>query len=260
MRNSFSLSRLAIVGVLAAASGSLGAETLVETSNETRFQLDFVVPSQALAAYLPPGWSSAPATEGAAKDCNLRVIFIDRVSIHDAKGAPLGKGSNRFVLLAAPVKDPSGAAVQLVIGGLTEDAADAPGAFGNYLQATASAMKRSTLSPTGTGPIVETQDWSLTAASGEHLEMHITYERGMPPKRAMADVKYYSAKNPAFYHISRQETALDIMRNVTTRPADHVRKFSFKGGGGSYAKLFDGTEKVVSWDNVLWLNRSIVLP
>jgi hypothetical protein len=30
-----------------------------------------------------------------------------------------------------------------------------------------------------------------------------------------------------------------------------VRDFSFKGSGGSYSKLFDGTEKVLSWDNIL---------
>ena len=35
---------------------------------------------------------------------------------------------------------------------------------------------------------------------------------------------------------------------------------SFKGSGGSYAKLFDGTEKMLSWDNILWINRSVLLP
>jgi hypothetical protein len=39
-----------------------------------------------------------------------------------------------------------------------------------------------------------------------------------------------------------------------------VKEFSLKGGGGSYAKLFDGTEKVVSWDNIIWINRSVLLP
>src|SRR5215813_5045088 len=111
----------------------LSAETLLETSNETRFQLDLAVPGAALAAYLPQGWTSAPAAEGAAKDCNLRVIFIDRVTINGPDGAPLGKGSNRLVFLAAPVKDPGGANVQLVIGGITEDPTDAPGPYSNYL-------------------------------------------------------------------------------------------------------------------------------
>lgn len=233
-------------------------ETMIEQSNETRFQLDLRVPDAALAAFLPKGWTPNPATEGAAKDCNLRVIFIDRVTINDPKGAPLGKGSNRYVLLAAPVKDPSGASVQLVIGGLTEDPADAPGPFGNFLLATTHVMERRTKS--GTGPIQESQDWVFAAASGERLELHITYDRGVANKRNMADTKYYSAKNPSFYHISRQELVLDIMRNVTTNPPDHVHKYSFKGSGGGYAKLFDGTEKSLSWDNVLWLNRSILLP
>lgn len=234
------------------------AETMVEHSNETRFQLDLKVPAAALTAYLPQGWTSAPAAQGPAKDCNLRVIFVDRVTINGPDGAPKGKGSNRLVLLAAPVKSPNGENTQLVIGGITEDPADVPGAFGNFLLATTHTMQKTIKS--GEGPILETQDWVLGASGGERLELHITFERGVASKRNAADTKYYSAKDPSFYQISRQEQVLDIMRNVTTNPPDHVRKFSFKGTGGSYAKLFDGTEKVLSWDNVLWLNRTVLLP
>ena len=239
----------------------LSAETMLEFSNETRFQLDLHVPDAALASFLPQGWTSNPATEGAAKDCNLRAIFIDRVTINGPDGKPLGKGSNRLVFLAAPVKDPQGASVQLVIGGLTEDPADAPGPFGNYLPATIHQMQAVTMSGTNSSkPILETQDWVFAAATGERLELHITYERGVANKRNMADTKYYSAKTPSFYQISRQEQVLDIMRNVTTKPEDHVGKFSFKATGGSYAKLFEGQVTVLSWDNVLWLNRSILMP
>ncbi len=71
---------------------------------------------------------------------------------------------------------------------------------------------------------------------------------------------HFTGEEAELLQISRQELVLDILRNVTTKPADHVKKFSFKGSGGSYAKLFDGTEQVLSWDNVLWLNRSILLP
>jgi hypothetical protein len=67
-------------------------------------------------------------------------------------------------------------------------------------------------------------------------------------------------QEPSFYQISKQEQVLDILRNVTTNPADRVKEFSFKAGGGSYSKLFDGTEKVLSWDNILWINRSVSLP
>ena len=49
--------------------------------------------------------------------------------------------------------------------------------------------------------------------------------------------------NPGTYEVSRQQQVLDILRNVTTSPPDRVRSFSFSGGGGSYAALFDGDEE-----------------
>lgn len=248
-----------LLGLLFCTAGLSRAETAVESSAETRFQIDFQVPEAALKAYLPAGWTSAPATTGPAKDCNLRVIFVDRYSVHAPDGQPVGKtGSNRLVYLAAPVKDPSGATVQLMIGGLTEDPADVPGPFGVYLAATTHTLHRD-IATVG-ADIIESQDWVFHAATGEHLEFHIKFVRGPGGKRAPADVKFYSAKNPAFYQISRQEMSLDILRNTTTTPPDHVKEYSFKGGSGSYAKLFDGTEKVLSWDNIIWLNRTVLLP
>ena len=235
------------------------AQTAVESSAETRFQWDLQVPQSALAAYLPPGWTSNVAAQGPAKDCNLRLVFIDRVTVNAADGKPIGKGSNRVVYLVAPVKDPAGANVQLVIGGLTEDAADAPGPFGNYLLATTHAMEKTTKSG-GSGPMIEAQDWVFAAATGEHLEMHVAYERGSGNRGKASDTRFYSAKNPTFYQISRQEQVLDILRNSTTNPPDRVKAYSLKLSGGSFAKLFDGTQKVLSWDNILWINRTVLVP
>ena len=251
------MSRL-VLGALSGLALCAHAETLVEASSEARFQLDLHVPDAALKAYLPPGFTPNVAAQGAAKDANLRAVFIDRVTINGPDGKPVGKGSNRLVYLVAPVKDPSGANAQLVIGGLTEDPADAPGPFGVYLRATTHTMQRTTSS--GSGPILDSQDWVFAAATGERLEMHIKYERGVANRGQPADTKFYSAKNPGFYQISRQEQVLDILRNVTTTPPDRVKEFSFKGSGGSYAKLFDGTERPLSWDNILWINRSVFLP
>jgi hypothetical protein len=242
-----------------AFTGLVYAQSLQEYSSETRFQLDLKVPDAALASYLPKGWTPNVAAQGAAKDCNLRAVFIDRVTINGPDGKPVGKGSNRLVYLVAPVKDPSGAAVQLVIGGLTEDPADAPGPFGNYLLATTHTMQRTTLAGSGL-PILDSQDWAFGAATGEHLELHIKYERGVGNRTNPTETKFYSAKNPSFFQISKQEQVLDILRNVTTNPPDRVKEFSFKGSGGSIAKLFDGTEKVLSWDNIVWINRSVMLP
>lgn len=235
------------------------AETPVESSLEARFQLDLHVPEAALASFLPSGFTSNVAAQGPAKDCNLRAVFIDRITINAPDGKPVGKGTNRLVYLAAPVKDPTGAAAQLVIGGLTEDPEDAPGPFGVFLRAATHHMHRST-TDAGSGPIMDSQDWTFAAAGGEHLELHLKYERGAANKGNPADVRFYSAKNPGSYQISRQEQVLDILRNVTTHPADRVREFSFKAGGGSYAKLFDGAEKPLSWDNILWIQRTVLKP
>jgi len=243
---------------LAGLAWDASAQTLVEYSAETRFQLDLHVPDAALMALLPGGWTPNMATQGAAKDANLRAVFIDRLTVNGPDGKPVGRGSNRLVYLVAPVKDPGGANVQLVIGGLTEDPADAPGPFGVYLLATTHTVQRSTSN--SSGPILDSQDWVLGAATGEHLEMHIKYQRGVANKGNPAEVRFYSAKNPSFYQISKQEQVLDILRNVTTTPPDRVKEFSFKASGGSFARLFDGTEKVLSWDNILWINRSVLLP
>ena len=233
------------------------AMVMSESSAETRFQLDLLVPQDALAKFLPEGWTSNIAAAGPAKDCNLRLIFVERMTINAADGKPIGKGSNRYVFLQAPVKDPQGTAVQMVIGGITEDPADVPGVFGNYLQATTSTMTKSSTS-SGKGPILDSQDWVLAAASGEHLEMHIKFERGVGNRNNPTQTRHVSGKNPAVVQASMQEQVLDILRNVTTTPPDRVKEFSLKASGGAYAALFGGKEKVLSWDNIVWFNRAIM--
>lgn len=234
------------------------AQTLVESSMEARFQLDFQVPETALMRMVPAGWALNVAPQGPAKDANLRVIFIERMSIHDAEGRPLGDGTNLLVYLTVPVTNPEGNNVQLVIGGITEDPSDVPGPFGVYLPATTHSLERTTRS--GNGPVVETQDWKFAAATGEHLSMRIVFERGVSGTRAASDTRFYSAATPTSYQISRQQQVLDILRNVTTNPEDRVLEFSFSGGGGRYADLFDGTETLLSWDNILWLKRDVLIP
>jgi hypothetical protein len=243
---------------VAGAGGAISyAQSPVEFSAEARFQLDLHVPDAAVTALLPPGFTLNVATQGPAKDCNLRAIFVDRMTINGPDGKPLAKGSSRLVYLAAPVKDPGGANAQVVVGGLVDDPADAPGPFGVYLAATTThTMTRSTT--TAAGSPLDAQDWVFHAPSGEHLELHIKYAHGSANHGNPSEGKFYSAKNPSTVQIWRQEQVLDILRNPTTNPPDKVREFSFKASGGSYAKLFDGSERPVSWDNVIWLNRTIL--
>jgi hypothetical protein len=256
------LGKPAFAGVavaLALCAGPFGqarAETFVEQNAEFRMQLDFVVPDAALRKFLPAGWQPNIATQGPAKDCNLRLIFIDRVDITGADGAPLG--SSRLVYLAAPVKESAGSnAGQMIIAGLTSDPKDAPGPFGNYELATTVRADRS-LSATAKDALME-ENWEFVTASGERLEVHLKYERA-PARKGSNEVKFFSPTNPSSYQIFKIEQGIDIMRNATVPIRDRVKDFSYKAAGGRLGPLFDGTERVVSIDSFHWYNRGVYLP
>jgi hypothetical protein len=245
-----------VLGIVGGPTYQARAETLVEQNAEFRMQLDFVVPDAGLRKFLPAGWEPNVATQGPAKDCNLRLIFIDRVDITGADGAPTG--SSRLVYLAAPVKQSGGSnAGQMIIAGLTTDPKDAPGPFGNYELATTARMERS-VNSAGKDTLME-ENWEFAAASGERLEVHLRYERA-PARKGGAEVKFFSPSNPSSYLIFKTEQGIDIMRNATVPIRDRVKEFSYKAGGGRLAPLFDGTERVVSIDSFHWYNRGVYQP
>jgi hypothetical protein len=240
------------------APGPARAESLLEFSAETQMQLDFHVPDAALAAMLPAGFEPNIATAGPAKDANLRMVFIDRGDITGPDNKPLARASNQLVYLIIPIKQAAtGTVGQLVLAGITADPADAPGPFGVYVAASQHRMARSTVAE-GAATLTE-EHWEFAAASGERMEVHLKYERRGAPK-ATADVKFFSGQDPAKYQIFKYERGLDIMRNATVNVGDRVKEFSYKASGGRIAKLFDGSEKVLSIDAIHWSNRATYAP
>jgi hypothetical protein len=248
------------VGALAALAvgGSVGAaraETLIEHSAEARMQLDFRVPDAALKAMLPAGWEPVIATSGGAKDANIRLIFIDRLDVTGPDGAAVKTG--QMVYIAVPIKQAAtNTAGQMIVFGLTADPKEAPGPFGVYLPATSHRMMRTT---TAGAPTLAEEQWEFTAASGEHVELALKYER-VTARRSSSEVKFFSAADPNVYQIFKIEQGLDIMRNATIQVRDRVSEFQVKAGGGKIAPLFDGTERVVSIDALHWYNRGVYLP
>ena len=243
---------------LTLAAFSAQAQTAVDQAAEHRFQLDFRVPDAALQKMLPAGWEPAIATQGPAKDANLRMIFIDRVAVIGADGKPVGNGTSRLVYLAIPVKQTAGGATgQMIVHGLTENAADAPGAFGVYQHAATATMSRAAAAMGG--KTTGAEDWEFKAANGEFMQVHVTYERG-PATKGGAEVKFFNPTDPTKFQVFKTDQAIDIIRNVTTNPPDRVKEFSYKAGGGKIAALFDGTEKVLSWDVFPWYVRTVTTP
>lgn len=246
--------------IVLGASGGFGpaqAETFVEQNAEFRMQIDFVVPDAALRKFLPAGWEPNIATQGPAKDCNLRLIFIDRVDITDEKGQ--ATGSSGLVYLAIPVKQtgtPNNG--QMIIAGLTTDAKDVPGPFGNYQLATTYKFDRAVAGGSGRDTLME-ENWEFVSASGERLEVHLKYQRAAARKLTQ-EVKFFNPTNPAAYQIFKVDSGIDIMRNATVPVKDRVKEFSYKASGGRLGPLFDGTEKVVSIDSFHWYNRGVYAP
>jgi len=109
------------------------------------------------------------------------------------------------------------------------------------------------------GPEVEQFEHEFAAASGEHMSLQVEYVRG-PARKGAAEVKFFNPSDPSKFQIFKTDQAIDIMRNPTTNPPDNVKKFSYKAGGGKIAALFDGTEKVVSWDSFPWYIRTVSTP
>jgi hypothetical protein len=250
------------VAIATAALGGLvstsRAQTFVEHSAEVRMQLDLVVSGGALKGLLPVGWEPAVATAGPAKDCNVRMIFVDRVDITGPEGAPVG--TEQMVYLASPIKK-SGAtemAGQMVIDGLSTNPKSAPGPFNVYQAATSYRVERSTHAVSGE-PILNEETWQFTAANGEHMELHLTYERGVA-RKGSNETKLFSAADPNSYQIWKIDQGLDIMRNATVQVKDRVKEFQLKASGGKVGSLFDGTERVVSVDALHWYNRTVSSP
>jgi hypothetical protein len=253
-------SAAALAGLLAAcAMGGLvraaDAQTLVEQSAEARMQLDFHVPDAALKAMLPAGVEPAIATTGAAKDANLRMIFIDRIAVTGPDGTPVGSG--QMIYLAIPIKQAAPNPIaQMLIYGLTSDPKEAPGPFGVYQLASTHRMERSTIAD---AQAQTTESWEFSAASGEHMELHLKYDRGIG-RKASNETKFFSSVNPGFYQIFKVDQNLDIMRNATITVPDKVKEFQYKASGGKIAALFDGSERVLSIDCLSWYNRAIYTP
>ena len=240
----------------APAPAATGTGTVVEQSNEYRFQLDLQVNQAALSKLLPAGWESAAAAQGAAKDCNLRLIFIDRINVQGGDNRVLPPGKDTVVYLEAPVRQGTQAA-RMVLAGISENNSATAATFGTLVKATRVSTARSIATTNGATTV--TEDWDLSGAGGEHARLHVKYVRGTA-NRAAADVRFVNPANPAEIMTAHTEQETDITRNVTTTPPDRVQEFSFEAGGGKFASLFDGTQKPLSWDSQPTYRRAIIKP
>lgn len=241
------------------SSRSEVAGTWVETSSEVRMQLDFAVNPAALATFLPAGFEPNVATQGPAARANIRVIFIDRLAVTGPDNRALGSGLNSMVYLAVPGRDVAAQQnVQIIIGGIVSDAAEAPGPFGNYLAASDFLVTRTqSASPAG---VTGEESWSFAAASGEHLAFSVDYTRAAVNRGAGENAgRFLAGQDPSMSQLFRVNQGLDITWNVTTG-ANRASDYEWSGGGGAWASLFDGSEELLSIDVINPYEREVYTP
>lgn len=247
------LAVLIVVLTLGVASGA-SAQNITEWSSETRTALAFKVNAEALQKLLPAGWVSVPSTSAGTPGANLNVTMMERVVVLDPQGMPLRTGTSRYLVLGAPARNmQTGQSNTIIVGGLSPEGA---GAYGVYLTATTARLER-TVSGEAEGHARVQEAWAFAAASGERIDLRITYRRG-PVTKAHVDSVVRSALKPEFQRTYRIDQATDVLRSAST--PDRVEQLSFRATGPRLAALFDGSEALLGVSALPFYVREISIP
>jgi len=247
---------MVLVGTLSVAQ-TVWAENLVESTVETRLLLALRVGQEEIQKSLPATWQGISIPGGPMKDANFFVVFIDSFLVQDAQGKPSKGGISRGVVFAVPAKHTqTGEIATVVTGGFTASIDNVPGAYKIYAQAT--LRREQTYKVANIEGGVVDDFWEVRDTQGGIIELRIQYERALP-LRTKQDQKLYSAVEPTFYRIYKQEMAMDLVKSIPTG-VDHVKNYRFNVAMPKLKNLFNGNEQLVAVIAYPMYVRQIFLP
>ena len=233
------------------------AENLVQSTVETRLTVGLRVGQAELQKLVPPPWQVMALPGGPMKGANLIVVFIDEFLVQDAQGKPDAGGIARVVPLAASVKNTqTGEMASMVVGGFMADISSVPGPYKNFVGAT--IRREQTHKGANLEAGVGEDFWEVRDTRGGTIELRVQYQCALPI-RAKAEQKIYSAAEPTFFRIYRNETATDPLKSI---PAgiNRVQNYQLRVAVPELKNLFDGSEQFVGIvANPLFV-RQIFLP
>lgn len=233
------------------------AETLVQSTADTRLMVAMRVGQAELQKLVPAPWQVNPIPGGPLKEANFFIVFIDTFLVQDAQGKPDKGAITRKVVFAVPAKHTqTGEMATLVTGGFTANIDEVPGPYKDFVYAT--IRREQTHKGVNVEPAVGGDFWEVRDARGVIIELRIQYQQALL-SRAKSEQKNYSAVDPGFYRIYRTDTATDIVKSV---PAgiDRVQNYQFRVAVPELKKLFDGTEQLVAVAVIPLYVRQIFLP
>jgi len=246
--------RAFVLGFLLLAAGpALAAEKHVGGNVDMRTTLAFKAPDAGVRKLLPEGWDLDVADSGPAKDINLRLTFIDRLTAQDAEGKALDPV--RVTTLSIPAKK-TGSEIRgtMLFRIYSSSAGGVPGPYGVSVQASTNVERTVRMDTAGTTTVEES--WEVRSQDGDSIQLQMQYVRGTMTT-GKAEQMMYSAAKPGFYRIYRSEQAADVVRGPGT---DRVQKITFKASGPKLAPLFDGSELLIGVTSVPWYARQTYLP
>src|SRR5215831_2497076 len=167
------LMRAFFFGFLLVATGpALAAEKYVGGNVDVRTTLALKALDAGVRKFLPAGWDLDVANSGPAKDVNLRLTFIDRLTAQDAEGKALDPA--RVITLGVPAKRTSSETRGTMLFRIySSTAAGVPGPYGVSVQANTNMERRVGIDPAGTATVEES--WELQSQDGDSIQLQIQY-------------------------------------------------------------------------------------
>ncbi len=252
----FSIS-MVLIGNLS-VSQSVWAETFVHSTTEIRLVLALRVAHDELQKFLPATWQIAPPPGGPIKDANLFVLFIDPLLFQDPQGKPDVAATNRYTVLAVPAKhtQTGEVAILVITGGVASSLASVPGAYKTSVHGTVK-REQTYKGANSEGGVVD-DFWEVRDTQGGTMELRIQYERALPI-RTKLDQKIYSAVEPTFYRIYRQDIAMDLVKSIPAG-VDRVKNYRLSVTMPKLKNLFNGSEQLIGVTAYPMFLRQIYLP
>ena len=251
----FSISLLVIVFGLLVSISIAHAETLIDTTHDSRVIVAFKVAEKAVQAWLPDGWSVAPFGKGPLAGSNLLVVFHDRHLILDPEGKPSAIPHYRDVALATLASQATSGEIRMYATRVY----DTDSSLNHYKNSvSAKISRRSTLSAEGNAAASGSEEWTVKTSDGGTLSFRMKYI-GKTPSYAEQESFIYSNVDPDFYRIYRQKNLSELVKSVPAR-VDWATEHAFSTTIPELASMFDGSEELIGIINVPVYWRQTYLP
>jgi len=240
------------------ADRSADAQTFTGVQGDRyRIYLGYHVKPDAVQAWLPAPWQLNPFGAGPVKGANFLVILIDRLRDEDPEGKPKYSGTSQIVAYLAPAKHPqTGTTAVMVLGGLVSNPAYVPGFYKNFRAATVRvehAVKSHELDAEHIMDIWEVRD--ATGAGGVDLRLE-SLRKVSARTRSKGEPNVISAKDPTLWRTYKFDAAVDVVKSQP-EGIDRVQKYAFRVTDPEFAKLFDGSERLVGIFVQPWYVRQV---